>query len=513
MAQEMLYWQALNRAMDLEMEEDGSVITLGEDVGLYGGSYRVTEGLYAKYGEWRVRDTPISEGGFTGLGVGAALVGMRPVVEIMTINFALLAMDSIVNGAAKIPFMSGGQFPMPLVVRVPGGVARQLGAQHAQRLEQMFMNVPGLRIAVPSTPQDAYWQLRQAIASDEPIILLEHELLYFTKGQVDIVAEGPPMHRAALRRDGRDLTIISYSRHALLAQEAATELAKENIEAEVIDLRSLKPIDWDTCAKSVEKTHRVLVVEEDCRFAGAGAEIAATLTERCFYSLDAPIQRLAGLDIPTPFNGALEAASIPQVPDIVAASASIVPVREKNQGGVSHAGSITMPALSDTMGAGRLVKWTKKSGDKIKKGDVIAEVETDKAVMEVEAFQDGYLGGPLWRKVPKRRSAKRSATSTTAQLRSLKPRVPQCLGRPIATAGLPQHRSMRRLFPPSWLLRCRRCGPPRDRISGRPCQRAQVLNRASNMSRGQAELTRPSLPDLLIAWSAPRVCVRPSPAI
>lgn len=324
MAQEMLYWQALNRAMDLEMEEDSSVITLGEDVGLYGGSYRVTEGLYAKYGEWRVRDTPISEGGFTGLGVGAALVGMRPVVEIMTINFALLAMDSIVNGAAKIAFMSGGQFPMALVVRVPGGIARQLAAQHAQRLEQMFMNVPGLRIAVPSTPQDAYWQLRQAIASDEPIVLLEHELLYFTKGQVDIAAEGPPMHRAAIRREGHDVTIISYSRHALLAREAAEQLAKENVEAEIIDLRSLKPIDWETCAKSAEKTHRVLVVEEDCRFAGAGAEIVATLTERCFYSLEAPIQRLAGLDIPTPFNGALEAASIPQVPDIVAAAHQLV---------------------------------------------------------------------------------------------------------------------------------------------------------------------------------------------
>jgi pyruvate dehydrogenase E1 component beta subunit len=182
------------------------------------------------------------------------------------------------------------------------------------------MNVPGLRIAVPATPQDAYWQLRQAIASDDPIIVLEHELLYFTKGQVDLVAEAPPMHRAAVRREGRDLTIVSYSRHAVLAQEAANELAKENIEAEIIDLRSLKPIDWDTCAKSLEKTHRLLVVEEDCRFAGAGAEIVATLTERCFYSLDAPAQRLAGLDIPTPYNGALEAATIPQIPDIVAAA-------------------------------------------------------------------------------------------------------------------------------------------------------------------------------------------------
>jgi pyruvate dehydrogenase E1 component beta subunit len=331
MSQELLYWQALNRALDSEMEADESVFTLGEDVGLYGGSYRVTEGLYAKYGEWRVRDTPISENGFTGLGVGAALTGMRPVVEIMTINFAMLALDSIVNMAAKVPFMSGGQFPMALVVRVPGGVARQLAAQHAQRLESMFMNVPGLRLAVPSTPQDAYWQLRQAIASDEPIILLEHELLYFSKGPVDTLADPPPMHRAAVRRQGRDLTIVSYSRMALLAQEAATELAKEAIEAEVIDLRSLNPIDWQTCATSVEKTHRLLVVEEDCRFGGVGAEIAATLTERCFGSLNAPAQRLAGLDIPTPYNGALEAMTIPQVADIVAAARQLCRSTQKTK--------------------------------------------------------------------------------------------------------------------------------------------------------------------------------------
>jgi len=320
MSEELLYWQALNRAMDIELAADESVFTLGEDVGLYGGSYRVTEGLHAKYGEWRVRDTPISENSFTGLGVGAALIGLRPVVEIMTINFMLLALDSIINGAAKIPFMSGGQFKMPLVVRVPGGVARQLGAQHAQRLEHTLMNVPGLRIAVPSTPQDAYWQLRQAIASDEPIILLEHELLYFTKGVVDVLAEPPPMHRAVVRRPGRDLTVLSYSRHALLAQEAAAELAGDGIEAEIIDLRSLRPIDWDTCAASLEKTHRLLIVEEDCRFAGAGAELAATLAERCFFSLDAPVKRVAGMDIPTPFNGALEAATIPRVADIVAAA-------------------------------------------------------------------------------------------------------------------------------------------------------------------------------------------------
>ena len=329
MPQEMLYWQALNRALDIEMAADESVFTLGEDVGLYGGSYRVTEGLYAKYGEWRVRDTPISENSFTGLGVGAAMVGMRPVVEIMTINFMLLALDSIINGAAKIPFMSGGKLLMPLVVRVPGGIARQLAAQHAQRLEHTIMNVPGLRIAVPATPQDAFWQLRQAIVSDEPIIVLEHELLYFSKGLVDIAAEAPPMHRATVRREGRDLTIISYSRHAVMSQEAAALLAKDGIEAEVIDLRSLKPIDWNTCVTSIEKTHRVLIIEEDCRFAGAGAEVAATLAERCFDALDAPVQRLAGLDIPTPFNGRLEAASIPQVSDIIAAARTLCgPVRK-----------------------------------------------------------------------------------------------------------------------------------------------------------------------------------------
>lgn len=329
MTQELLYWQALNRALDVEMAADESVFVLGEDVGLYGGSYRVTEGLYARYGEARVRDTPISENSFTGLGVGAALVGMRPVVEIMTINFAMLALDSIVNGAAKIPFMSGGQFPMPLVIRVPGGVARQLAAQHAQRLESMFMNVPGLRVAVPSTPQDAYWQLRQAIASDEPVVLLEHEVLYFTKGPVDTMAEPPPMHQAAIRRAGRDLTLIGYSRTALQAQEAAAELAKDGIEAEVIDLRSLNPIDWKTLSDSVNRTHRALVIEEDCRHAGAGAEIAASLAERCFFSLDAPVQRVAGLDIPTPYNGPLEAASIPRVADIVAAARALLGPREK----------------------------------------------------------------------------------------------------------------------------------------------------------------------------------------
>ncbi|AEM46990.1 Transketolase central region [Acidithiobacillus ferrivorans SS3] len=321
---EMLYWKALNRAMDAEMAADETVLTLGEDVGLYGGTYRVTEGLMAKYGEWRVRDTPISENSFTGLGVGAAMLGLRPVVEIMTINFALLAMDAIVNMAAKIPFMSGGQFPMPLTIRMPGGVARQLGAQHSQRLEHQLMNVPGLRIVVPATPQDAYWQLRQAIRSDDPIIVLEHELLYFSKGEVDEAAEAPPIHQAVVRRQGRDITCIAYSQMFPLALQAAEQLATEGIELTIIDPRSLSPIDWETCARSVEQTHRCLIVEEDCRFAGAGAEFAATLQERCFYLLDAPIYRVAGIDLPTPFNGTLEAASIPRVEDIVLAARQIM---------------------------------------------------------------------------------------------------------------------------------------------------------------------------------------------
>ncbi len=316
MTEEVLYWQALNRALDAEMAADETVFILGEDVGLYGGSYRVTEGLHAKYGDWRVRDTPISEGSVTGLGVGAALVGMRPVVEIMTINFSLLALDAIVNMAAKVPFMSGGQFPMPLVVRMPGGVAKQLAAQHSQRLEQMYMNVPGLRVAVPATPQDAWWQLRQAIRSNEPIVLIEHELLYFSKGPLDMEAPPPPMHSAAVRRPGRDITLIAWSRMVDLCLKAAERLADQGIEAEVIDLRSLRPIDWATCQASVERTHNLLVVEEDSGFAGAGAEVAATLGERCFYQLDNPPRRHAALELPIPYNRTLEAACIPTVESI-----------------------------------------------------------------------------------------------------------------------------------------------------------------------------------------------------
>ncbi len=333
MSETVAYWQALNRALDEALAADDSVFILGEDVGLYGGSYRVTEGLYARYGERRVRDTPISEGSFAGLGVGAALAGMRPVVEIMTVNFALLALDAIVNMAAKVPFMSGGQFPMGVTFRMPGGVAHQLAAQHSQRLEQMFMNVPGLRIMVPATPQDAYWQLGQAIRSDEPVVFLEHELLYFEKGELDTGAEPPPPHRAVRRTSGRDVTIVAYSRMAELSRRAAEgPLAAAGVTAEVIDLRSLGPIDWGTCVDSVGRTGRVLIVEEDSHFAGAGAELAAGITERCFDALDQAPLRLAGLDLPTPFNGTLEKATVPSVEDIVAAALQLSPTHRSTGG-------------------------------------------------------------------------------------------------------------------------------------------------------------------------------------
>ena len=316
---ELEVWQALNIALDRAMERDSGVFILGEDVGLFGGSYRVTQGLYAKYGEWRVRDTPISENSFVGIGVGAALAGGRPVVEIMTVNFALLALDSIINMAAKLRYMSGGQLQVPLVIRMPGGVAKQLGAQHSQRLEHTLVNVPGLRVVVPATPQDSYWQLSQAIIADDPIIVLEHELLYFTSGPFNPDVPPPPMHAAAVRREGREVTLIAWHRMVALAMEAATQLSTRGIEVEVIDLRSLRPIDLPLLRESIRKTHRAIVVEEDCRFGGVGAEIAATLGEVAHSDLVSPVRRLAASDVPTPYNAELERASIPGTKSIIQA--------------------------------------------------------------------------------------------------------------------------------------------------------------------------------------------------
>lgn len=328
-APQVQVWEALNIALDQAMERDDAVFILGEDVGLFGGSYRVTQGLFARYGEWRVRDTPISENSFVGMGVGAALAGGRPIVEIMTVNFGLLALDAIINIAAKLRYMSGGQLQVPLVLRMPGGVAKQLAAQHSQRLEHVFMNVPGLRIVTPGTPQDSYWQLLQAITSNDPIIVLEHELLYFTKGAFDAAAPAPQMHAAAIRRSGRDITLIAWHRMVNVAMEAAAELSLSNIEAEVVDLRSLRPIDLPLLSASVARTHYAIVVEEDCRFGGAGAEIAASVGEAAFFDLEAPVRRLGGADVPTPYNAELERASIPGKKDVTRAVLEMLGPREK----------------------------------------------------------------------------------------------------------------------------------------------------------------------------------------
>lgn len=316
-AEELMVWEALNLALNQALEEDESVFVLGEDVGFYGGSYRVTQGLYARYGEWRVRDTPISENSFTGLGVGAAMAGGRPVVEIMTINFALLALDAIVNMAANMRYMSGGQFQVPLVIRMPGGVAHQLAAQHSQRLATTMLNTPGLRIVAPGTPQDSYWQLRQAVHEDDPVILLEHERLYSVRGPFSLEAPAPPLHAAAVRREGTDLTLVAWHRMVAVCLAAADALAAEGIEAEVIDLRSLRPFDLPALQLSLGKTHRMIIVEEDPRFAGVGTAVAAELYERSFFELDAPIVRLGAADVPIPYNRQLEDAALPRPEEVV----------------------------------------------------------------------------------------------------------------------------------------------------------------------------------------------------
>jgi pyruvate dehydrogenase E1 component beta subunit len=320
----ILYWKALNMALDHAMETDSSVFVLGEDIGLFGGAYRVTEGLFAKYGEWRIRDTPISENSFIGLGVGAAMAGMRPVVEIMTVNFALLAMDALINMASMLPVMSGGQFRLPLVVRMPGGIAHQLGAQHSQRLEAMFMGIPGLTILVPSNPQDAYWQLIQAIRHDSPVLFIEHELLYFTKGHFDWGISPPPMDKARRVMEGESLTLVSYGGMMSRVLEAAKSLADSGIGCDVVDLRSLNPLDLKVLITSVEKTHRLLVVEESPLFSGVGSEIISSMTEACFYFLDAPPKRLGSPNCPVPYNKSLENLMVPSVESIVDAGKRLV---------------------------------------------------------------------------------------------------------------------------------------------------------------------------------------------
>ncbi|GAB4350255.1 MAG: alpha-ketoacid dehydrogenase subunit beta [Candidatus Abyssubacteria bacterium] len=316
---EMRYREALRDAHAEEMRRDERVFLMGEEVGVWGGSYKVSEGLLEEFGPERVRDTPISEEVIVGAGVGAAMAGLRPIVELMTVNFSLLAMDQIINHAAKIYYMSGGQFPIPMVIRAPGGAGHQLGAQHSQNLEAHFVHTPGLKVVMPATPADAKGLLKTSVRDPDPIIFLEHEALYGMKGEVpDDDDYTIPLGVADIKREGTDVTVVAYSRMLHYALEAAQKLQDEDgISVEVLDPRTLKPFDIQAVVKSVEKTGRLIIAEEDCRTGGVGAEIAASVGERAFYALDAPIIRVASADVPIPYSKHLEKSTIPQPDDIV----------------------------------------------------------------------------------------------------------------------------------------------------------------------------------------------------
>ena len=313
------YREALNEALGEEMRRDEAVMLLGEDIGVFNGAFKVTAGLLDEFGERRVRDTPISENTIVGMGVGAAMTGLRPVVELMTINFALLAFDQIVNHAAHIHYMFGGQARVPLVVRMPQGAGHQLGPTHSHCLEAMFLQVPGLLVAVPSTAADAKGLLKAAIRDDNPVIFIEHEYLYGQRGEVpeqtDHVVQ---FGRAAIRREGADATIVGISRMAVTAEKAADVLAAEhNVDAEVIDPRTLRPLDLDTILASVRKTNRCVVVEEGWPHGGVGANLAALVQEQAFDDLDAPVARVTGADLPMPYSKPLEQIAFPHEPQVV----------------------------------------------------------------------------------------------------------------------------------------------------------------------------------------------------
>jgi pyruvate dehydrogenase E1 component subunit beta len=314
---EKLFRVALREALNEEMERDERVYLIGEDIGVFGGAYRVTEGLLDKYGAMRVVDAPIAEEVIVGSAIGAAMTGLRPVVELMTINFSLVAFDQIVQNAAKIRYMFGGEVGVPLVIRMPGGAGHQLSSQHSHSFEVLYGMIPGLLVVAPTTPEDAKGLLKSAIRDNNPVMFLESMSLYNLRGEVPDEEYTTPIGKAAVRREGKDITIIGVSRQAVLAQAAAQRLEDEDLDAEVIDLRSIRPIDWDPLVESVKKTNRCLVVEEGWPTYGVSAEIAAGLQERCFDYLDAPILRLGGAEVPMPYNQQLEKAAIPSAEDII----------------------------------------------------------------------------------------------------------------------------------------------------------------------------------------------------
>lgn len=307
-----LLFNALREAIDEEMGRDDTVFVLGEDVGHYGGSYKVTKGLYDKYGELRVLDTPIAENSFTGMAVGAAMTGLRPIIEGMNMGFLLLAFNQIANNAGMLRYTSGGNYKIPMVIRGPGGVGRQLGAEHSQRLEAYFQAVPGLKIVACSTPYNAKGLLKSAIRDDNPVLFFEHVLLYNLKENLPDHEYLVPLDKAEVVRSGQDVTILTYSRMRHHVIQAVKKLEQKGLDPEIIDLISLKPLDFDTIGASIRKTNRVIVVEECMKTGGIGAEIIASINDRFFDELDAPVLRLSSQDIPTPYNGKLESLTIVQ---------------------------------------------------------------------------------------------------------------------------------------------------------------------------------------------------------
>jgi pyruvate/2-oxoglutarate/acetoin dehydrogenase E1 component len=317
----MRYREALNQALREEMEADERVFIMGEDIGVFQGAFKVTQGLLEEFGEKRVRDTPISENTIVGAGVGAAMAGLRPIVELMTINFSLLALDQVINCAASIRYMFGGQVKVPLVIRMPQGAGHQLGPTHSHSLEALYVHVPGLLVAVPSTAADAKGLLKAAIRDDNPVIFIEHETLYGQRG--DVPDNGGPMRfgEAAVRREGGDVTVVGISRMAITAEKAAETLASDHeIEAEVIDPRTLRPLDLDTILESVRKTNRAVIVEEGWPHGGVGANLAALIQEQAFDYLDAPVARVTGADVPMPYSKPLEQAAFPHEEHVVQAA-------------------------------------------------------------------------------------------------------------------------------------------------------------------------------------------------
>jgi pyruvate dehydrogenase E1 component beta subunit len=318
------YREALNEALSEEMEKDDRIFLMGEEVGHYNGAYKVSKGLMEKFGERRVIDTPIAENGFVGVGIGAAMVGLRPIIELMTWNFSLVAADQLINNAAKIRQMSGGQFTLPVVFRGPGGSAHMLAAQHSQSTEALWTHIPGLKVVMPANPYDAKGLLKSAIRDDNPVVFIEGEITYGDMGEVPEGEYLIPLGVGDIKRAGKDITIIAWSKMVRVALQAAEALAQEGIEAEVVDPRTLRPLDEELIFASIRKTGRALILEEGWPFNGVGAEIAYRAGRACFDDLDAPVERLTGADMPMPYNHHLEELCVPTAARAVAAAKKLL---------------------------------------------------------------------------------------------------------------------------------------------------------------------------------------------